>query len=145
MQTGAAAQRSVHIILLRYLYIIVRFISWEGVNERLIVRTACNETHCLWEVSCPQSECSRTLKQIRHFTAVENWDVVLNVFVKLRYVHTNIHPYIQYIYNMYNIYIQYLASINLHYSHIPDRLNKLRISVINTEPVRNFEYENKTQ
>lgn len=64
------------------------------VNERLIVRAACNETKCLWAVSWPQSEYSRALKHVRHFTAVENWDVVLNVFDKLRYIYTHIHPYI---------------------------------------------------
>lgn len=95
------------------------------VNERLIVRAACNETNCLWAVSWPQSEYSRALKQVRHFTAVENWDVVLNVFAKLTYIHIHTLPYI-------HIYIWYLASINFNCSHIPDRLNELRTAVINT-------------
>jgi hypothetical protein len=114
------------------------------VNERLIVRAACTETNCLWAVSWPQSAYSRTLKQVRHFTAVDNWNLVLNVFGKLRYKHTRTHarthtqPYIR-------IYIRYLTSINLHFSHILDRLNILRTAVIRTQLVGNSEYENKTQ
>jgi hypothetical protein len=62
------------------------------VNGRLIVRAACNEKNCLWAVSWSQSEYNRGLKQVR--TAVENWDVVLNVFGRLRYIHTHAYTYI---------------------------------------------------
>ena len=92
MQTGWSVQRAVRIIWLRYWYIIVRLISWGGeVNERLIVRAACNETNCLWAVCWPQSIYCRTLQQVRHFRAVENWDLVLKVFGKLRYTHHTPH------------------------------------------------------